>query len=67
MATFRIQVLGSDGVKKLQEAGFTHLQAEIVQELVDRSIISIVDGLNAHLDALHPENASTNTPREEEE
>ena len=52
---FTITVVGDDGAKKLEAAGFTRKQAELVQELIDRSVVSIVDGLNAHLDVMHAE------------
>ena len=55
MSRFTITVLGDDGARKLEAAGFTRKQAELVQELIDRSVVSIVDGLNAHLDVMHPE------------
>ncbi|MCY3647613.1 MAG: hypothetical protein OXH07_11635 [Chloroflexi bacterium] len=54
MSRFTITVVGDDGAKKLEAAGFTRKQAELVQELIDRSVVSIVDGLNAHLDVMHP-------------
>lgn len=55
VSRFTITVVGDDGAKQLEAAGFTRKQAELVQELVDRSIVSVVDGLNAHLDVMHPE------------
>ena len=55
MSRFTITVVGDDGARKLEAAGFTRKQAALVQELIDRSVVSIVDGLNAHLDVMHPE------------